>query len=103
MELCGKTLQDKLEETKLKKNERIDIWRTIASALEFCHNAGIIHGDVKPKNILVSVDDEIKLADFGSSITIKQSQKNKPKILEIHVSLSLVFLLLKKNCKLGNN
>jgi serine/threonine protein kinase len=39
------------------------------SALQYCHSRGVIHGDVKPKNILVSKDFQTsKLADFGSAI-----------------------------------
>ncbi|KAF7988695.1 hypothetical protein HCN44_001268 [Aphidius gifuensis] len=77
MELCGKTLQDKLDESILNKIERIDTWCTITIALEFCHNAGIIHADIKPKNILISADGNIKLADFGNSISTNDIAINK--------------------------
>ncbi|KOC61536.1 putative LIM domain-containing serine/threonine-protein kinase [Habropoda laboriosa] len=70
MELCGTNLQDCLDETMLTKNERISILKGVTSALQFCHNAGIIHADVKPRNILMSADGQPKLTDFGSSILI---------------------------------
>lgn len=73
MELCKNSLQEKLEKSPLAPEERLFIWKAIASALRFCHNAGIVHADVKPKNILFGVDDQPKLADFGSSVLINES------------------------------
>ena len=35
------------------------------NALHFLHGNGVIHGDVKPSNILVGVQNRVKLGDFG--------------------------------------
>ncbi|MCS7237379.1 MAG: serine/threonine protein kinase [Thermoguttaceae bacterium] len=47
----------------------VDLVRTILAscldALRFLHAQGIIHGDIKPSNILVDRDGRIKLGDFG--------------------------------------
>jgi serine/threonine protein kinase len=39
----------------------------ILLALEWCHNKGLIHQDIKPENILIGEDDMVKLSDFGMS------------------------------------
>ncbi|XP_076248631.1 proto-oncogene serine/threonine-protein kinase mos [Calliopsis andreniformis] len=76
MELCGTTLQDRLDEGILTKEERMSILKKIAYALQFCHTAGIIHADVKPKNILISANGQPKLTDFGSSVLIEEPNWN---------------------------
>jgi len=72
MELCGTSLQDRLQESALLKEERIAIWRDIASALQFCHDSGVIHADVKATNIVMAANGQAKLTDFGSSILINE-------------------------------
>lgn len=40
----------------------------VADALHYCHLNNVIHRDLKPENILLSVNDQVKLSDFGWSI-----------------------------------
>ena len=72
MELCGTSLQDRLNQMVLPRDERLATWKAIAGALQFCHRAGIIHADVKPKNVLIADDGQPKLSDFGSSVLINE-------------------------------
>jgi serine/threonine protein kinase len=43
-------------------------------ALDSAYRQGIIHRDIKPANILVAVNDEPKLVDFGLALNIKNNQ-----------------------------
>jgi serine/threonine protein kinase len=47
--------------------EAITIGTGLLSGLEAVHDAGIVHRDVKPENILLGASREIKIADFGSA------------------------------------
>ncbi|EUB61923.1 Serine/threonine-protein kinase 6 [Echinococcus granulosus] len=40
----------------------------LAHALDYCHNRGVIHRDINPSNILLSVSGELKVGDFGCAV-----------------------------------
>jgi len=62
----GKTLKDYIiDEGKLSNHDIIDYSTQIAQALKTAHQAGIIHRDIKPQNILIDNYGLLKVTDFG--------------------------------------
>uniref|UniRef100_A0A1B6BZW6 Aurora kinase n=1 Tax=Clastoptera arizonana TaxID=38151 RepID=A0A1B6BZW6_9HEMI len=47
----------------------------VADALNYCHSHNVIHRDLKPENLLLSIDGDIKLADFGWSVHAPSSKR----------------------------
>jgi len=62
----GHTVFDELADGKIfSESEALDIIIQIAEALTHAHQAGLIHRDIKPKNIMLTRDRVAKLADMG--------------------------------------
>jgi serine/threonine protein kinase len=49
-----------------------------AEALDVAHKRGVIHGDVKPANILITTDGKVKLTDFGMARVAKRDGGDSP-------------------------
>ena len=63
--LEGKSLAKKLAASKLPAPEATSILEGSAAALAFAHSQGILHGDFKPGNVIVTSEGEVKVIDFG--------------------------------------
>ena len=61
----GETLQERIARGRLTFDEALPIALQVARGLEHAHDAGIVHLDVKPSNIVVLPDGAAKVLDFG--------------------------------------
>ncbi len=76
MELVrGIPITDYCDEQQLTPRERLDLFVSLCHAIQHAHQKGIIHRDVKPTNVLVTLHDGrpvVKVIDFGVAKALSQ-------------------------------
>lgn len=61
----GDSLMDVMKRRRLPVTEALKIVAQVCEALEFAHDRGVIHRDIKPTNILLDEKGQVRVADFG--------------------------------------
>lgn len=58
--------------------QAVSVVQAVLTALDYLHNRGIAHADIKPSNIVLNVDGSPLLVDFGSAIALDQPLAGSP-------------------------
>ena len=55
---------------KIEVSRVMDILMQVASGLDYAHNKGVVHQDIKPANIFIQQGDKARIVDFGLALPI---------------------------------
>ncbi|MEK3935128.1 Stk1 family PASTA domain-containing Ser/Thr kinase [Sporosarcina sp. FSL W7-1349] len=74
----GQTLKKFIQTNgPLRPEEAVPIMRQLVSAISNAHHNGIIHRDIKPQNILMDSDGNVKITDFGIAMALSATVHTK--------------------------
>jgi serine/threonine-protein kinase len=69
----GVLLKDLIKRGPLEVSEAVRITEGILTALEYSHRAGVVHRDIKPGNVMITRNGQVKVMDFGIARAISDS------------------------------
>jgi serine/threonine-protein kinase len=73
----GTLLRDLIHEGEVTTEKAVKYTSSMLTALEVSHNAGIIHRDMKPANVMVVGNDQVKVMDFGIARAVTDNSATK--------------------------
>jgi serine/threonine protein kinase len=74
----GSSLRQLLKEKSVAPRDVLDFVPQIGEALQFAHESGIVHRDVKPENILIDRRNRVRLVDFGLAKLLGSQAQSSP-------------------------
>jgi len=78
----GRSLKSLIEEKEvIDEQEAIGYAMQICDALEAAHCEGIIHRDIKPQNVLLTQDGQVKITDFGIATSLTSDEPKNRQVL----------------------
>src|ERR1700720_2118198 len=80
----GETLRQRLMRGRIEVGEAVDVAIQVASALAAAHEAGIVHRDINPGNIMLRPDGYVKVLDFGIA---KLAEQEAPAMMPTNEAL----------------
>jgi serine/threonine-protein kinase len=73
--LPGRTLRDEIAHGPLAAPRARALTLDILAALGAAHDAGVLHRDIKPGNVLLTVDGQVKVTDFGIAQLLEDPER----------------------------
>jgi serine/threonine-protein kinase len=70
----GQNLAQAMSGERMPAEQAVSIIRQVGGALDYAHQAGVIHRDVKPANILITPEGKAKLVDLGIATAKERTQ-----------------------------
>jgi serine/threonine protein kinase len=67
----GQSMDTDGEMEPLPEDRALKCFKDLIEAVRYMHGVGIIHRDIKPENLLLTANDTVKLADFGTGQIIE--------------------------------
>ena len=67
----GKSLRDWLNKGEIPLPQVFAVMHGVLQALDYAHRHAIVHRDMKPENVLLSDEGNVKVADFGIARTLR--------------------------------
>ncbi|GJM33042.1 MAG: hypothetical protein DHS20C18_20430 [Saprospiraceae bacterium] len=71
----GETLVAYIQKKQLSQNERLDLFEKASQAIAYAHRQLVLHLDIKPGNILVETNGQVKVVDFGVSKWVEDASE----------------------------
>ncbi|GGE96742.1 Stk1 family PASTA domain-containing Ser/Thr kinase [Mycetocola zhadangensis] len=69
----GETLKTVIAEGPIEASRAVTIAEGILTALEYSHRAGVVHRDIKPGNVMITTEGNVKVMDFGIARAVSDS------------------------------
>lgn len=76
--IAGKTLKDYIHtHGALSAEHAVSIMQQLVSGISHAHHNGIVHRDIKPQNVLMNGDNDVKITDFGIAMALNSTAHTK--------------------------